>query len=84
MHFDLDAIGTAVWLLTAAAVFVASYRRSRCLSGYPQWKSVLVGLVSASFIVLWLIVWWVNRVRIRDEWERWRQDRLLAVEATTS
>jgi hypothetical protein len=60
---------------TSVAVAVASYRRSRCLSGYPIWRSVIIALISASFQLLWLIVWWVNRKRIAEEWDRWRAIR---------
>ncbi|MEO6606622.1 MAG: hypothetical protein ABIN55_13550 [Aeromicrobium sp.] len=66
------------WLSTTGvqiAISVASYRRSRCLSRYPIWRSVLIGLIAGAFAILWLIVWWVNRDRIAEEWRRYREPK---------
>ncbi|MDQ3156956.1 MAG: hypothetical protein M3Q98_09555 [Actinomycetota bacterium] len=71
----IESVSDLVWFLASAAVLVASFRRSRYLSDYPIWKSILTGLVSGTFILLWLIVWWVNRERVAEEWATWRQDR---------
>jgi hypothetical protein len=71
-------LGTAYGVFvygTSFAVAVASYRRSRCLSGYPIWRSVIIAFLSASFQLLWLIVWWVNRKRIAVEWAHWQARR---------
>jgi hypothetical protein len=54
------------------AVAVASYRRSRYLSGYPVWRSVIIGVFAGSFWFLWMIVWWVNRDRIAAEWHEYK------------
>ena len=75
MEITFVELGTAYGAFlygTSFAVAVASYRRSRCLSGYPIWRSVMIALLSASFQMLWLIVWWVNRERIAVEWDHWR------------
>ncbi len=66
---------SVVQLAIAVAVFVASYRRSRCLSGYPVWRSVLIALVAAAFWPIWLIVWVVNEPRIRREWRAYRLEK---------
>ncbi|VXC23584.1 hypothetical protein [Aeromicrobium sp. 9AM] len=62
-------------LLTAIilAVGVASYRRSRCLSGHPVWKSIIIGAVAGLCWELWLVVWYVNRERIATQWRDYRQ-----------
>jgi hypothetical protein len=65
----LTALGCAI----VVAVAVASYRRSRCLSGHPIWKSIVIGVVAGAFWQLRLIVWWVNRERIASEWREYRQ-----------
>jgi hypothetical protein len=63
-----------------AVVAVASYRRSRQLSGYPVWRSVLIAVLAAWFFMLWLIVWWVHRERIATEWNRVRVARAGALD----
>jgi hypothetical protein len=64
----------SVFLLAIVlAVAVASYRRSRCLSGHPIWKSVAIGVVAGAFWELWLIVWYVNRENIAQKWLEYRQ-----------
>lgn len=60
-------------------VAVASYRRSRCLTGHPVWKSVVIGAVAGIFWELWLVVWYVNRERIADQWRAHRQAKQLAL-----
>ena len=57
------------------AVAIASYRRSRCLSGYPIWKSVIVGAVAGWLWVLWLVFWVLDRKRIAQEWRDYRAAR---------
>ncbi|MCW2799112.1 MAG: hypothetical protein JWQ70_584 [Aeromicrobium sp.] len=78
-----DAIFTAVTTALSVAVAIASFRRSRCLSRYSIPRSLLIGAVSASFMELWLIVWWVNRKRIADEWDMWRRERSERDKVTT-
>jgi hypothetical protein len=69
------AVGYGVLLYSAsAAIAIASYRRSRCLSRYPIWRSSIIAFLSASFQMLWLVAWWVNRNRVAQEWNRWRTD----------
>lgn len=75
MEASYGVLGTAYGIFlygTSVAVGVASYRRSRCLSPYPIWRSVILALLSASFQVLWLIIWRVNHKRIAEETARWR------------
>ena len=77
MEISYDALSVAsgvVYYGMSAAIGVASYRRSRCLSGYPIWRSVLIAVISAGFNLLWLVVWWVNRKRIALEWDQWRAE----------
>jgi len=72
---SLSVIATQILVWSAViAVAVASYRRSRCLSGYPIWRSVLISIVASAFVIFWLIAWWVNRERIADEWAQWRAE----------
>jgi hypothetical protein len=54
-------------------VAVASYRRSRCLTGHPIWKSIIIGAAAGLFWELWLIVWYIDRNRIADQWRAYRQ-----------
>lgn len=72
----LPQVGELVSFLVQAAIFgavaVASYRRSRCLSAYPIWKSVLIAGVSGSFWILWIVVSIVNRNQIAWEWDRYK------------
>jgi hypothetical protein len=63
----------AMLLAIVLAVAVASYRRSRCLTGHPVWKSIIIGAVAGLSWELWLIVWYVNRKRIADQWRAYRQ-----------
>lgn len=62
-------------------VAVASYRRSRCLSRYPVWRSLLIGVFAGMWWPLWLIVWFVNRDRIAWEWREYRRERTLKASA---
>ena len=57
------------------AIAVASYRRSRHLSRYPIWRAVMIAIIAGAFDIIWLLLWWVNRKRIAEEWDRWRADR---------
>jgi hypothetical protein len=65
----------ALLLAIIVAVAVASYRRSRCLTGHPVWKSIIIGAVAGLFWELWLIVWYVNRKHIADQWLLYRQSK---------
>lgn len=67
---------TTNWAVSLV-VAVASYRRSRHLSGYPIWKSLVIGVVAGACWPLWLIVWCVNRDRIAWEWREFRRERTL-------
>lgn len=69
----------AVLVGIVLAVAVASYRRSRCLSGHPVWKSLAIAAVSGLLWELWLVVWWVNRDLVA---RRWRERRARDVEAS--
>lgn len=63
------------WLITSApeiAAAIASYRRCRCLSRYPIWRSLATALLAFSFTFVWLIHWFVNRKRIAAEWRAYR------------
>jgi len=62
-----------VLLAIVLAVGVASYRRSRCLTGHPVWKSIIIGAAAGLFWELWLIVWYLNRRRIADQWRAYQQ-----------
>ncbi len=57
-----------------AVVDVLSFRRSRLLSRYPIWRSVMIGAVAGIFWVLWAIVSWVNRAQIAREWDMYRAE----------
>jgi ABC-type arginine/histidine transport system permease subunit len=57
------------------AVAVASYRRSRRLSGHPVWKSIIIGAGAGLFWQLWLVVWFVKRGDIADRWRAHRQTK---------
>lgn len=80
MTEELSPLLPQVWevlsFLVQVAIFgtvaVVSYRRSRCLSGYPIWKSVLIAGVAGSFWVPWIIVSVVNRNQIAWEWDRYK------------
>lgn len=61
------------------AVAVASYRRSRCLTSHPVWKSILMGAVAGIFWELWLILWYIDRERIADQWRAHRQAKQSAL-----
>jgi len=65
---------TTNWVVSLV-VAVASFRRSRRLSGYPVWRSVVIGVVAGAWWPLWLIVWYVNRSRIAWEWSEYRRER---------
>lgn len=56
-------------------VAVASYRRSRHLSGYSVTKSLVIAYGAGSFWMLWFVVWWVNREQIAREWREVRDER---------
>lgn len=54
------------------AVFIASYRRNRLLFDKSVLVSLLIAWISATFILIWLIVWLVNRQDIAARWEYYR------------
>lgn len=58
--------------LAAIAVFVASYRRNRLLFDKSILVSLLIGWISATFILIWLIVWLANRQDIAARWAYYR------------
>lgn len=58
------------------AVAVASYRRSRCLSGYRIWASLIICLIAAWFWVLWIVLSLVNHRRITREWRAYYTTRV--------
>jgi hypothetical protein len=64
----------ACWLV-AIAVAVASFRRGRCLSRYPIWKSLLIALAAGSFPLVWLIVSIAKRQQLAREWSNYRHER---------
>jgi putative effector of murein hydrolase len=68
-----ELVLTALLSTIVLVVAVASYRRSRWLSNHPIWKSVVIGVVAGAFWELWLIVWWVNRERVAQQWREYRQ-----------
>jgi 4-amino-4-deoxy-L-arabinose transferase-like glycosyltransferase len=67
-------IGLA-YVLIVVAVAVASYRRSRLLSHYPVWRSVLIAVAAGAFWELWVIASIINRERLRREWNAYRRER---------
>lgn len=68
LEIALPFVGIVIGLVVA----VASYRRSRHLSGHPVATSVVIGAVAGAFWLVWLVFSWVNRERIA---ELWRQAR---------
>lgn len=72
---DGDMAFALVVLTLEVAVFVASYRRSRVLSGYPVWRSVLTGLLSAWFWPIWVILSGINARQLMREWDEVRASR---------
>jgi hypothetical protein len=64
----------AYWLIVVA-VAVASYRRSRLLSRYPIWRSVLIAVAAGAFWPFWVIASIVNRDALRREWSAYRRER---------
>jgi uncharacterized membrane protein len=67
-------IGLAYWLIVVA-VAVASFRRSRLLSRYPMWKSVLIAVAAGAFWPYWVIASIINRDALRREWSAHRRER---------
>lgn len=69
---NLNGVADYVFFILGCAVAVASYRRCRCLSGYPIWRSVLIGLLSGFYAGIWVIMSAYNRKRIVAEWDDYR------------
>jgi hypothetical protein len=65
------ALNWAIFL----AVAVASYRRSRCLSRYPVWRSVAIAVVSGMAWLIWLLASVINRDQLAREWRAHRGRR---------
>lgn len=59
-----------------AAVAIASYRRSRCLSGYRIWASVIIAVIAGTFWVLWLMYSLIDRKEIRRAWREYYTSRI--------
>lgn len=66
---------TTLETVVFAAVAVVSFRRSRLLSRYPIWRSVLIGVIAGAWWPLWAIVSWVNRDQIAREWAMYRAEQ---------
>jgi len=45
----------------------------RCLTGHPVCKSTIIGAAAGLFWELWLIIWYLNRRRIADQWRAYQQ-----------
>lgn len=79
MHFShlspLDALVAVVFEGLHLAAGIAAVRRSRCLSGYPWWRSLAIGVLAYWFVLLWLISWAINSSRIASEWEAYHAAR---------
>ncbi|MFI5429872.1 hypothetical protein [Aeromicrobium sp. UC242_57] len=71
----LGALATVTYAAFLLAIAATAYRRSRCLSEYPVWQSVLIAVLAASFPGIWLVASFVNRDRLRDEWHRYNSRR---------
>lgn len=74
----VDASELIIFLLLIAiivAVAVASYRRSRCLSGYSVLKSLATAVLSGVFWEIWVIASIVKHQQLRTDWARYRLDR---------
>lgn len=66
---------TGPFLVTTSPIGVASFRRSRCLSGYSAWTSAGIAVLSMIFSVVWLISWMVRRDEIAARWDAYRAER---------
>lgn len=67
-----DVVWDVAMLALGIAVAVASFRRSRLLSGYPIWRSVVIAFLAGSFPWVWFTVSVVNRDRIAGEWKQYK------------
>lgn len=72
------SVGEIVMTLVNVAIFlavaIASYRRSRCLSGYPVWQSLAIAIVAGAFWLVWLLASVINRDRLAREWDQYRRE----------
>jgi hypothetical protein len=66
---DLSEIimGALAWPI-GIGVAVASFRRSRHLSGYPIWRCVVTAVLACMFWPLWFVAWAVNHEQVAREW----------------
>jgi hypothetical protein len=75
-------VGEVFMFLANAALFlgvaVASYRRSRCLSRYPVWRSLLIAVAAGAYWPIWLLVSVINRKQLDREWRMYEQEREIA------
>ena len=69
---EVETASSLLGLVIFATVAVLSFRRSRYLSEYPVWRSAVIGFLAGSFWILWIVVSWVNRERIAQEWRNHR------------
>lgn len=75
---NLDLGEIVLWIASSAlqiAAGIASYRRSRCLSRFPVWKSIAIGLLAYGFTFIWFLYWLSNRDKIAAEWDVYRLER---------
>lgn len=61
------------------AVAIASYRRSRCLSKYPIWQSVIIAALAGWFWPLWLVFSLMDRKQNAQDWRNYHATRLSPV-----
>lgn len=57
------------------AVAVASYRRSRCLTGYAIYTSLAIALISGIFWQIWIILSILDRRQTAKDWADHRRRR---------
>lgn len=67
----ISFFNTALFVVVA----VVSFRRSRLLSRYPLWRSVIIGAIAGLCWPIWAIVSLVNRDAIAHEWDMYRADK---------
>jgi hypothetical protein len=71
--------GEVLMFLANTALFlslaVASYKRSRHLSRYPVWKSLLIAVLAGKYWPIWLLVSVVNHKQLDREWSIYKQEQ---------
>lgn len=70
----VGVLAATIALTVFMTVAVASYRRSRCLSRYPVWRSAIIAVFAGLFPALWLIGSLINRDRLQREWQSYNAD----------